>query len=228
MPVSKNSDKSKEPFSKIKNRTEKEKIFFDIAQAKALIVGKTTEPDSSLVSLQASLYASGKLYCTTTSPLPAPGEMTFQVLLGGEKYIWLSTCEIKKDLVVIALDAEVFHVQRREDYRIRLPQNFPAVFACENHKYKLVDLSGGGFRILIRPTPPSFDIGDEVSGELQLPDRQPLKICGVVVHEKDDEVHREQTLGVQFIGLSEIDKNRLVAIVMDLYRQLFARINTKK
>lgn len=222
------ASKTKEPFAKISDRREKEKIFFDMAEAKSTIIAKTGVPDSALITLHASIFSSQKLYCTTTGKLPAPGEMTFQVLLGGEKYIWLSSCEVQKDIVVIHLDAEVFHVQRREDYRIRLPQNFSASFLCQKHKYQLVDLSGGGFRILIRPTPPTFKIGDEVQGELNLPDRQPLAIRGVVVHEKDDEVHKEQTLGVQFKGLTEMDKNRLIAVVMDLYRQLFARIKLKK
>jgi c-di-GMP-binding flagellar brake protein YcgR len=123
----------------------------------------------------------------------------------------------------------LYHLQRREDYRIHIPSSYKALLEVNSINSQIrklsipiMDLSGGGCRIQVEPKVLSLKAQDQIKGHIFLPDRQPIQIVGTVRHIRIEKNSKGQPIcGIQFIGMSDITKNKIIAVVMDLYRELF-------
>lgn len=223
---------TKDIFTKVTDPQVREKIFYDLAGSKSEIVGKVHGNSSDTHLLQALVFSPPELECRITSgkTIPQKGELILQMMLGDDKYLCSTPYQMRDGHAFLRMEVDVFHLQRREDFRLRLPVSFKSfleVKTCNSKpvsgRLSLIDLSGGGCRLLISSKDLTLNLNDVIEGEIILPERAPLKIKGIIRHRKDDEKTKSQTAGLQFTELSEPTKNRIVALVMDLYRELFSR-----
>lgn len=225
----------KDFFTKISDVAEKDRIFKDLGSSASEILAKSLEPNSELMHFKAESYQGNELTCvvqTKKSQLQSQGELILQFMLGSEKYLISTQYQVRQDKVIVQTKAQLFHLQRREDFRLRLPESFQGIFALEKQnskpnfgKFHLVDLSGGGCRFQIKANVGELNIGDQVEGALILPQRDKISIKGTIRHEKDDDSTKTLMAGVQFVDLRPLEKNRIIAVVMDLYRELFSRLS---
>lgn len=223
---------SKDVFTKVSNPQEKDRIFSDLAIQKVQLLAKTLEPLSEASILRAEHLIGNELCCEVIASQgfsELNGEFILQMTLADEKYLCTAPFETRGTRIYIKTGVDLFHLQRRDDFRLKIPSSYPAYFNLSavnqksiQTKLKIIDLSGGGCKVLIQSKAPHFIVNDTVFGQVELPDRPPIVVQGQVKHETDD-VHA-QVAGIQFIGLSLPVRNRLAALVMDLYRQLFSRL----
>jgi hypothetical protein len=223
---------SKDIFTKVTVESEKHRIFNDIALQKSQILAKTLEPLSEASILRAELIIGNELCCEVIASQgfsQKNGEFILQINLAGEKYLCTAPFEVRGTRTYIKTNVDLFHLQRRDDFRLKLPTSYHAYFNLNKvnqtpiqARLKIIDLSGGGCKIMVQTKTPHLTVNDLVSGSIELPDRPAILIQGQIRHETDDQ--HSQVAGIQFIGLSLPVKNRLVALVMDLYRQLFSRL----
>jgi c-di-GMP-binding flagellar brake protein YcgR len=69
--------------------------------------------------------------------------------------------------------------------------------------------------------------GMTLKGHLFLLDRQPIEVSCTVRYKRTDVITKKQPIfGLQFTGMSQIIKNKIIALVLDLYRQQFAGRNS--
>lgn len=220
-------------FTRINDASEKARLMMDLASARGEIIAKRPDPSADVFILMAISYTHGKVNCKVTgasSPLPPSGDLILTFFIGGEKYFFQTEYLSLGDQLSLSTAQPLFHLQRREDYRIKIPSGYKALFEIvsingqtQKRSIPMMDLSGGGCRIQIDLKVLPLKTHDELKGHLFLPDRKPISVVGSVRHLRGDSHGKGPVVcGIQFIGLTEPLKNRIVAVVMDLYRELFA------
>lgn len=221
-------------FNKISDPSEKTTLLLDLAKSRGEIIAKKSDSSSDIYTMLATGFQDKSLSCKlvgASSPLAEKnGSMIVTYFIGGEKYF--QVCPFKRvgEEIFLGDDNPIYHLQRRQDYRIRLAASYRilleivSVNGSTNKKtIPLIDLSGGGCRIQVNPEQVAFKVGDELMGHLFLPDRSPISVSCSVRHSRvDPQFSGKVTYGVQFIGMSKITKNNIIALVLDLYRQFFS------
>jgi hypothetical protein len=219
-------------FTRISDNSEKSRLFSDLALARGEVLGKKLEPSADVFTLLAHDFSGNRLLCKVagaTHPISGSGDLIITFFVGGEKYFQHASYQMAGDMVSVTTLNPIFHLQRREDYRIKLPIGYKALLEMVSlngktlkHSIPMMDLSGGGCRIQVDPKFLALKVTDELKGHLFLPDRDPIPVTCSIRHIRDNHGKGPLTCGIQFIALTEPVKNRIIAVVMDLYRQLFA------
>jgi len=222
-------------FIKIKDSAEKKQVYQSLINGKNEIIVKTTNSGEEVFSCTAKHLIRNKLTCHLDHKLPnnvRPNELIIQFSSGLEKYFSQAPCEVNGDDLIIEIDSDLFQLHRREDFRLRLPPSFKGYFELEKlnseetkEQLHLLDLSGGGCRFEAPTKNIEFNVGDELEGKVQLAKRDGIAVSAVVKHLAAHPANDLLVLvGVQFKNVSKISKNRLVGVVMDVYRELFLRM----
>ena len=224
----------KDIFTRISSFDERMKLFEDLARAKAEVLCKGKEDAVIRLRSQNLNYAEGYLDCTVEkgTPVKDAEEVLGHFFLGSEKYYFQATVSLMKNRVHLVLSENVFHLQRRQNYRVRIPENYKAHFNIVKVNGtnlpipgQIADLSGGGCRVLYMLTSPLMKLDDTVVGSLAIGKRDPIELTGVVRHIKIDSVNSSlQNFGIEFTSLTPIIENRLFALTMDLYKEIFKRV----
>ncbi len=129
----------------------------------------------------------------------------------------------------INLDQKIYKIQRRDNFRLTLPDDFLVEATFEKGflpsaetKVRLVDLSVGGMGVLI---PQKLSMGVEknrrVDGTVYLPGREPMEVHCIIRHYRDSETHVR--VGFEFEALAPEAEQLLGNIMMDLYRLMFSK-----
>lgn len=224
-------------FSKV-SADEKLRLFKDLANVRGELICKGESDDIyRLIVERAS--AKQELQCSISFGLPFPKqekELLGNFFLGGERYFFKTPVRIEKDIIILRMDSDLFHLQRRQNYRIKIPENYQATLLVSSLNKaptklngQIFDLSSGGCRVVLTASTPILEHGDIVSGYIVVGKRDPLEIEGVVRHHKVEKgtALTKQVFGIEFRQLSPLIEGKLFAITMDLHREFFSRLNTK-
>lgn len=122
-------------------------------------------------------------------------------------------------LIVLAYPKEVFKIQRRKFVRV------PIVLNVEYSKEEtektgktlkaiMVDLSGGGMRIKLNE---DVRIGDKIVSHLPLGSDK-VQIKGEVVRIEKDIDNKRNICGINFMDLSERDREKLIRFIFQVMR----------
>lgn len=219
-----------EIFKKLSRDDEKIKLFADLAsaQGEVLCKGKT----ESLVKLKAVHWHSKSMHieCLLNSSenLKNGEEFLGYFFLGGEKYYFEGTATVYSNRCQFPLPKEMFHLQRRQNYRVRIPQSFQAHFdvteineAATKVHARLGDLSSQGCRLIEKAPGARFSTGDKVKGHLVINKNSPIELDAEVRHVKKEE--GQQMVGLEFQNLSPIQENNLFALTMEIHKEVFKR-----
>lgn len=220
-------------FTRISDPTEKNRLLKDLAQSRSEMMAKKPDSATEVFLLIPYDFSNDRLTCRlagASMALAPKGLLITTMFIGGEKYFFQSDYMVTGDQVTLLTLNPLFHLQRREDYRIRIPSSFRALLEITsiNNQMKkisipILDLSGGGCRIQVDSKLLSLKTQDQLKAHIFLPDRSPIQIVGQVRHVRNDKSGNGPPIcGIQFVTMSDITKNRIVAVVMDLYRELFA------
>ncbi|KYG63351.1 hemolysin [Bdellovibrio bacteriovorus] len=223
----------KDIFTLVGREDEKIKLWQDLAQAQGELLCKGKE--ESICKLRVNFYNSKTkcLECTVESitTLKPQEEYLGHFFLGGEKYYFQGFAQIHQEKVVVPVAEELYHLQRRQNYRVRIPEGYQAFYnivLVNEQPQKIIgqlaDLSSQGCRVIYRMDAPLMKIGDKVTGHLVIGKRSPIEIQGVVRHIKVDEGNKViQTFGIEFSPLSTMIENKLFALTMEIHKEVFKR-----
>jgi hypothetical protein len=221
-------------YQRISEPNEKRRLLIELARSRGDLIAKLPLADTDVFSLKAYDYTDPHLICPRQDDTPQKafgrGDVFLSFMLGGEKYFFQGQFNVKRTIIYIEAAEAIFHLQRRDDYRLRIPESYQALFeitAINGNMKKislpLADLSAGGCLLTTDPGRVQFKIGDKLEGHIFFPDRDPIQIQGAVRHSREIQKSRNDMTGIQFSNLSEIQKNRIASLVMDLYREFFLR-----
>lgn len=223
----------KEIFTLISKVEEKEKLFEDLANVRGEILCKGN--DENLVKIRAHTYTSKShvLDCVSESAtdLKNGEEFLGYFFLGGEKYYFEGIIVAYQNKYSVQLPKELYHLQRRQNYRVRVPEGHTASFNIINVNGaaikvagQLADISSQGCRVIYRMNNPVMKIGDHVLGHLTVGQRSAFELPGIVRHIKIDDSNKFiQTFGIEFTPITSILENKLFAITMELHKEFFKR-----
>ncbi len=222
-------------FKKISDPLERDQLFQDLCKVPCEILGKEHKASSEVILLKAEIYTSPELSLKPLDPdfqFQATGEIVLQMTIGNEKYLYSSVYKFRGGIITVKATEPLFRLQRREDFRLKIPSGVTAIFQLESNnrshlakKMKVIDLSAGGCRLSESNPNPTLSLGDEIVGTLQIAERPAFQINGKIVHSVIEDGQKSQSVGVFFTHLTPPAKNKIAGLVMDLYRQLFSKLN---
>lgn len=220
-------------FTLVKDERDKVKLWVDLGSSKGELTCKGK--DDALCKVRVNFFnaATESLEGEFEGPVTmANGEDYLgHFFLGGEKYYFQTKAVVAANFLTIKIPDELYHLQRRQNYRVRLPEIYPAYYNIiqvnanpEKITGRLADLSSQGCRVVYRMDAPLMKSGDKVIGQLVIGQRAPIEVHGVVRHIKAHEGSKVvQTFGIEFSPLPSILENKLFAITMELHKELFKR-----
>jgi hypothetical protein len=224
---------SADVFTKISDAKEKFRIFDDFNKVRGEVQAKLPDPSSDLFILR-TVDLDKRWTCHLVGPsveVPNSGKLTLSFFLGGEKYFMNFSYQRNQNIFSFDYSEPIYHLQRREDYRLKIPASYRALLensAVNGKAMKfsalIADLSAGGCRVSLDLSLYALKVHDEVRGHIFLPDRSPIEFIALLKHQRPDPAQKGLTIcGLQFINQSSKQKNRIAALVMDLYREFFTR-----
>lgn len=221
-------------FQLVSDPSEKMKILYDVIKSGQELIVRVADKDDTVHILDARMVQGSELLCSArSSEFPGTeGEMIVQLQVNAEKYISNVAYRKKGEFVSLSMEKKLFRVQRREFFRLLLPQGFrgtlliPELFKAPfNQSFHVVDLSGGGCKVELPPLDLDIKAGTTFKGVLKLPGRPDFPLTCTVKHQHKLPGRTDgRWLGIEFFYQSEPERNRMAATVMDLYRELFARL----
>jgi c-di-GMP-binding flagellar brake protein YcgR len=223
----------KEIFKQVSRIEERTKLFADMAQAQTEVICKGK--GEALCKLRATFWSekSQNLECTldSTAVLQNQEEFLGYFFIGGEKYYFEGRVTVAQDKFYIPLPKEMFHLQRRQNYRVRIPEKYQAFFTIGSvnsmpHTVtgNLADLSAQGCKVVHKLTAMQMKVGDKITGHLIIGKNSPIEIQGVIRHIKaEDTLKNLQALGIEFENISPILENKLFALTMEIHKDVFRR-----
>lgn len=232
------SQQENEIFSKVSDQ-ERLRLFKDLATTRTQLVCKG-ESDQIYYFVAERTNPRQELMCSLPFGAPAPvhdKDLVCNFFIGGERYFFRTLAAMEKESVILKTNTDLFHLQRRQNYRIKIPENYTSKFLIT--KLNLVpsklsgniyDLSSGGCRVVMIASSPILATGDKILGFISVGNRESLEVEGTVRHHTRQDYATKPTkqiFGVEFNSLSSILEGKLFAITMDLHREFFSRLNTK-
>lgn len=228
-------DSSKDIFTKISKADERTKILGDLAKARGEILCKgTTDAILRLKAYKLEKDKLSKLSCLIQSDSDRPTLTQENVIatfnLGGEKYFFQAVAEYEDGEIVFTALFDLFHLQRRQNYRVRVPDSYAGrfeIFELNGGKVKisgaLQDVSSGGCRVAYPKPQPSMKMDDNLRARIVVGARAPIEVEAVIRHIKTEiQTSTTQTFGMEFLPLTAQLEHRMFGLTMDLHRELFA------
>lgn len=222
-------------FRKIEDKEEHKKVFDDLALRKESIICKGMDYPIYLMRVYRHTQ-NDILMCSLEEGSPTPNATmipniicSFQ--LGTEKYYFQTKMYKNRNDYTFGTREDLFLLQRRKAYRIRIPLSYKAgmeIKSVDNKTSKvpamIYDLSARGARIVVPKSAWTPSVGQVFTGALSLVGRAPISISATVKHFKTEAQARNAwSVGVEYLGLTEYSENFIHGVTMDLHRELFKR-----
>ena len=222
-------------FSKISEQ-ERLRLFKDLATARIEIAAKGVPDEVYRFNVERTTPRN-QLVCSIPFGLSAPEnekDLVCQFFIGGERYFFKALARIENEKVVLEPNSPLFHLQRRQSYRIKIPEKYPAKFLISEINKRelklsadLYDLSSSGCRVILLASSPILQPGDQIKAHMFISNREPLEVEGTVRHHKVETYATKTTkqiFGVELNPLSSFIEGKLFSITMDLHREFFSRM----
>jgi PilZ domain-containing protein len=225
-------------FSKVATE-ERMRLFKDLANARGEVICKGDSDEIYRLTVE-RITPKFELQCSIPFGFPSPKnekKILGNFFLGGERYFFKTPVKVDAEVVFLRMDSDLFHLQRRQNYRIKIPENYQATLLISTLNKapvklsgQLYDLSSSGCRVRLTASTPMLEPGNIIEGHVVIGKRESLEVEGTVRHHKVEKgaALTKQVFGVEFKPLSSLLEGRLFAITMDLHREFFSRLNTKK
>lgn len=219
-------------FTKISKPEERAKILRDLAKARGEIMCKGL--GESIFKLKAYKLEKDRLSCLIQSDSAKPTLTQESVIatfnLGSEKYFYQAVAEFEDGEIVFTALFDLFHLQRRQSYRVRVPDSYAGRFEITeiNGTAKkisgiLFDISSSGCRVVYPQPHPEIKVDDNIKARILIGGRAPIEVEANIRHIKlDSQTKPKQIFGIEFRPLSAQLEHRMFGLTMDLHRELFA------
>lgn len=224
-------------FQRLANEDEKQKIFDSLALTRMELSAKTDEGE--IVKMKAIRHIQSTLSCefAETNIKEFAGEVVLTFFTGGQKYFMKCPVRISKPgMCNFKTSSPLYILQRRDNFRVKVPSSYSTVIHYTDelgyHKEvsaEMFDISAGGCRLVHHQQMPNFSVDQKVDLELLIGKRDPISVKAQIRHKQEAEVDRKkvQVFGLEFVQMTPQFEAKLLAIVIDLHRELFSLWSTR-
>ncbi len=225
---------SQDFFKLISNSDEKAKLILDFIKSRSEMLSKMNGKIFKLVPLSIN---NKSIICSLSDPNQKIGSVTEPVIntffLGGEKYFFRSQIFQKNGKIEIDFPSDLFHLQRRQSYRIRIPESY-----CSEAKItqinaqtmkvpeaKLQDLSSGGCSLEL-DSQISLKLNDQIQIQVWMNGRMNFETPAIVKHVGAPRTKGNQltvSYGIEFKPVEKFLEQKVFVLTVELYRELYAK-----
>ncbi len=219
-------------FQQIKIPSEKKRILSALVTANAELIIKNAE--ESVLRVPVKKIENGLLSCDGSAGQFEGDLNELKVIyftLGTERYFFYSVLKFGDDYISIDANSDLFHLQRRKNVRLNLPDEVNA--RCSIIQWgttsglveaKVLDFSAGGLRLEFSESSPLFFSNDVIKLVIRFGNRRELNLEGVVRHVMPRQNrHDSQTFGVQFLQVDKFLENKLMSLQLDIQSEIFRK-----
>lgn len=216
---------------------EREAILLKGIKQRAFFVFKL--PARIIKTKLLSLNQASYIMCSRPSSihtLRTRQEVIIIMVLDGERYFFKSIAFVAEGALVFKRKVDFYHLIRRRDKRLKIPQAYPASLMIKRMNNGLAflrtlvfDFSESGCRVGLNTEVPKIEIGDQLVGNLRMGDRRAVEVIGKVMHatrSKSGAVR--QTLGLKFQFPENETTTAVKNLFLDLQRELFVEFYGKR
>lgn len=221
-------------FKRISKQEDRNKIIFDFVQSQNEML---TKIHGEIYKLKPFRLKSKTLVCLPSDPqsklLKGAAEAIHSFFIGGEKYFFKGAVTASNGTFEVTFDVDLFHLQRRQSYRIRIPESYNShakILIVNGEKSKTIegkvqDLSAGGCAIEL-PTDIQLSINDQLHVEFWMKNKKsfetPVQIK-YISPVKQRGGKAKVSYGVEFKPNEKFLEQKVFAITVELYRELYAK-----
>jgi c-di-GMP-binding flagellar brake protein YcgR len=148
----------------------------------------------------------------------------------GQKYFFDCIITVKEDQIFFSTDIEICQLQRRTSTRLKVPEDYNAVFTITSiagrpcrRPCRLYDISAGGIQIEIPDGKVLVSSGDHIEGTLKIGKRAPIALESEIrfTKIKKDDVKIVQAFGLMFIDREGKGGINLMQVMLEVQKELF-------
>jgi hypothetical protein len=236
----------KTPFEKIRSLVERRKFFSELIERKEPIICKD-DRDHLFSFMPQEIVGDEQLKgtCRAIDSLPEKsGDVIGNFSLGEEKFFFHGQMQWKGNGEAwIEVECEVFKLQRRTHVRLQLEPELRLHVIITKYKGKATyieaqasDISAGGVRLHFSGFPihshpglatahdPGLRTGERFTAVIHPPSGKTIEVICEVKHQLQSAIQGDEIdqYGCEFVELSQLVKNRLIAMSMDLQRKIIS------
>lgn len=210
--------------------SERKNIFRELPQKQASMFIKNEE---GIYIFVAKDYAEDKIlwldYTEQSKNAVVKEEALLNFSLDDDRYFMASAFILEKNRIGIRCDQDLFILQRRNNFRVELPESYSSMFniLSINEKaafieMKVEDFSAGGMRMFETRDPITVKEGDVIKGTLKMGARTPMQMEAEVKHISSKEIKgaAKVVLGVEFLKVDKMMEGRLMTMVASLQQDV--------
>lgn len=186
--------------------------------------------DTSYLLKALSINSQMHLKCHLPADFPwAEGQkITATFHFGGEKYLFESRPEIRDSYVTLPV-RDLFHLQKRKNFRYTLPEDYKVDFILTNlnqrsceHKCRLLDISTEGCAVEISQEQTELSLNDTLEAEIHIGSRGAIPVAGIIVNIRP-RGSNHLVLGLQFNHVVRGSESRIIDAITELQRKVYQR-----
>ncbi|MCC6278217.1 MAG: hypothetical protein IT289_09915 [Oligoflexia bacterium] len=231
--MNKDTDKGQSFFQPL-TEAEVSELFETLVKLRTpLVIKESKSPSDSQHLLTVQCLDFEKHTFTTDRPKDFPFKSGSLFTISADqdalKYFWSSELIEVDDRTAIFKRQKFFKLQRRDHFRVSFPENMDYAWCLVGgSKFKLVDLSAGGFAALIPESQISmFELGVPISGSLEFITPERIDITFKVKFRR--KVNRSGVtkfqIGCEFAIPSTGFSQKMAGIVNQAHRQMLLRLH---
>lgn len=158
-------------------------------------------------------------------------QLSVQINDRGDRYFAQAYVQDTGSEFFLVIEGPLYKVQRRQSFRLRLPQDYPAtssVFELNGHvvneKVKLIDISEGGCSAEV-PLHLGCEMGSQIGLRMKIGSRGEFTEYGHITYSK---IQKDKyQLGIKF-SRTQDSNSELFSLVRDLYVELFSKWSRRR
>jgi c-di-GMP-binding flagellar brake protein YcgR len=219
-------------FTRVNNASEKRTILHKLSESRIHLNIKG-EKEEDLYSLRIAKLTGKEITCLIPNPSPKiklGKKVTCSFIMGSERYFFYTQVWVSRAAIVLDTNFELYKLQRRNHYRIDVPERLKAFLEIRKHndnasklKLSIIDLSGGGVKCRALATSDlKFNVGDQIEAILTVPGKASLEVLGEIRYtDVKDVAGKDYTYcGVKFLDIKASLERRLFNLVLDIHRDV--------
>lgn len=186
-----------------------------------------SELELSPMSINSSLQVKCQ-YQGTVFIEDVPCNLMMNFHLNGERYMAEVQARLKGGVLSLGV-LNLFHLQRRKNFRYILPPNHPGFFRVKTigtqsvkTTMRLIDISTEGCAVLLKDQNLDLDVGQELAGEIVLEGQKSILITALLQNIRPNE-DQSLTLGLKFLHAAQNREGDIVQALTLLQRSLFLK-----
>lgn len=213
------------------NNSEQQQVLLQNLLADQIPVSLRISEHFQLELSPMSINSSLQLKCQYQGndlPEDAPRVLMMNFNLNSEKYMAEVQARLKGTLLSLSV-LNLFHLQRRRNFRYILPPNHPGFFRVKTMGTKviqttlrLIDISTEGCAVQMSDQHLDMNVGDELTGEIVLEGQKSILVTALLQNIRANE-DQTLTLGIKFVHTAQNREGDIVQALTLLQRSLFLK-----